>query len=44
MLYLVGVTLLHELVHWCEDQDGVDQTLSKEGLDFEQMVYGRVIN
>lgn len=23
-VYLVGVTLLHELVHWCDDQDGVD--------------------
>jgi hypothetical protein len=39
---LLGVTLLHELVHWGDDQDGVDRP-GEEGEEFERLVYGRVI-
>ncbi|MEJ2326984.1 MAG: hypothetical protein P8Y25_09280 [Chromatiaceae bacterium] len=35
----VGVTILHELVHWGDDQDGVDYP-GEEGELFEQAVYG----
>jgi hypothetical protein len=42
-VYLVGVTLLHELVHWGDDQDGIDRP-GEEGEEFERMVYGSVIN
>lgn len=42
-VYLVGVTLVHELVHWCDDQDGIDRP-GEEGEEFETLVYGRVIN
>jgi hypothetical protein len=41
-VYLVGVTLLHELVHWCDDQDGVDHP-GEEGEEFETLVYGGVV-
>jgi hypothetical protein len=41
-VYLVGVTLLHELIHWGDDQDGVDRD-GEEGEEFERMVYGSVI-
>lgn len=41
-VYLVGVTLLHELVHWGDDQDGVDRP-GEEGEEFERKVYGKVI-
>lgn len=41
-VYLVGVTILHELVHWGDDQDGVDRP-GEEGEEFERKVYGRVI-
>ncbi len=41
-VYLVGVTILHELVHWGDDQDGIDRA-GEEGEEFEQMVYGSVI-
>lgn len=37
--YLLGVTLLHELVHWGDDRDGVDRP-GEEGWEFEQVVYG----
>jgi len=40
---LVGVTLLHELVHWGDDQDGIDRP-GEEGEEFERAVYGRVVN
>src|SRR5262245_4328060 len=40
---LVGVTILHELTHWGDDQDGVDRP-GEEGEEFEQKVYGKVIN
>lgn len=36
----VGVTILHELVHWGDDQDGIDFE-GEEGELFEQAVYGR---
>lgn len=42
-VFLVGVTLLHELVHWGDDQDGVDRP-GEEGEEFEKLVYGKVIN
>ncbi|MBL4687302.1 MAG: hypothetical protein JKY37_22080 [Nannocystaceae bacterium] len=42
-VYVIGVTLLHELVHWCDDQDGIEQHPSEEGLEFEKMVYGSTI-
>lgn len=38
-VYLVGVTLLHELVHWADDQDGID-TPGEEGDQFERLIYG----
>lgn len=41
-VYLVGVTLLHELTHWADDQDGVDRP-GEEGEEFERSVYGKVI-
>jgi hypothetical protein len=43
LVFLAGVTLLHELTHWADDQDGVD-TPGEEGELFEQEVYGGVIN
>ncbi|MEM7422649.1 MAG: hypothetical protein AAF334_02945 [Pseudomonadota bacterium] len=36
----IGVTILHELVHWGDDQDGVDYP-GEEGELFENAVYGR---
>jgi hypothetical protein len=42
-VYLVGVTLLHELVHWGDDKDGIDRA-GEEGEEFEMRVYGQVIN
>ena len=35
----VGVTILHELVHWGDDQDGIDFP-GEEGELFEAAVYG----
>ena len=42
LVYLAGVTLLHELVHWADDRDGI-QTSGEEGKRFEIAVYGKVI-
>lgn len=47
-VYLVGVTLLHELTHWADAQDGVDDLVpgdpaNEEGAAFEKAVYGDVI-
>ncbi len=42
-VYLLGVTLLHELVHWADDQDGIDRP-GEEGEEFEKMMYGKVIS
>jgi hypothetical protein len=37
----VGVTILHELVHWGDNQDGVDYGVdTEEGNLFEVAVYG----
>lgn len=41
-VYLVGATLLHELVHWGDDQDGIDRP-GEEGEEFERLLYGSVI-
>jgi len=41
-VYLVGVTLIHELVHWGDDQDGVDRP-GEEGEELENSLYGSVI-
>lgn len=42
-VYLVGVTLLHELIHWADNLDGTDFP-DEEGEQFEKDVYGMVIN
>jgi Metallopeptidase toxin 3 len=42
-VYLVGVTLLHELIHWADNLDGIDFP-DEEGEQFERDVYGMVIN
>ncbi len=42
-VYLLGVSLLHELIHWADDQDGIDR-VGEEGEEFERLMYGRVIN
>lgn len=42
-VYVVGITILHELIHWGDDQDGIDRP-GEEGEKFERMVYGSVIN
>ena len=41
-VYLVGVTLLHELTHWADDQDGIDRA-GEEGEEFERAMYGHVV-
>jgi len=41
-VYLVGVTLLHELTHWADDQDGIDRP-GEESEEFERAMYGKVI-
>lgn len=42
-VYLIGVTILHELVHWADDQNGIDRP-GEEGEEFEKLIYGKVIN
>jgi hypothetical protein len=42
LVYLAGVTILHELTHWADDQDGVD-TEGEEGEHFERAIYGKII-
>lgn len=42
-VYLIGVTLLHELVHWADDQNGKDRP-GEEGEEFEKLIYGKVVN
>ena len=39
---LMEATILHEMVHWGDDQDGKDQA-GDEGEDFERAAYGKVI-
>jgi len=41
-IFLAGATLMHELVHWADDQNGVDRP-GEEGNEFERLVYGSVI-
>jgi len=47
LLFLVAVTILHEYVHYGDDQDGVDYTgalgSGEEGNAFELKTYGKVI-
>lgn len=45
---LVGVTLLHELTHWADAQDGVNDPIpgdptGEEGNAFERAVFGDVL-
>ena len=47
-VYLVGVTILHELTHWADAQDGVDDAVpgdpsNEEGNAYEKGVYGDVL-
>jgi hypothetical protein len=39
---LVGASILHELAHWGDDQDGKDLP-GEEGELFEKAAYGHVI-
>ena len=41
-VYLVGITLLHELTHWGDDQNGIDRP-GEEGEEFEKLVYGKLL-
>ena len=41
-VHLSGATILHELVHWADDQDGKDYK-GEEGELFEKAVYGKVL-
>ncbi len=43
LLFLTGVTILHEFVHYGDDRDGVDQK-GEEGVLFEKAAYGKEIN
>lgn len=42
LVFLVGVTLLHELTHWLDNRDGLDNPL-EEGDEFETRVYGQFV-
>jgi hypothetical protein len=47
-VYLVGATILHELTHWADSQDGVDDPVpgdptNEEGNAYEKGVYGRIL-
>ena len=47
-VYLVGATLLHELTHWADAQDGVDHPVpgdpsNEEGNAYEKGVYGKIL-
>jgi len=39
LVYIVGVTILHELTHWADWKDGTD-TKGEEGGKYEKDVYG----
>lgn len=48
MVSVAGVTLLHELTHWADARDGVDDPVpgdpsNEEGDAFERALYGKVI-
>lgn len=36
----LGLNVLHEMVHWGDNLDGIDRP-GEEGDEFEQLVYGR---
>ena len=42
LVYLVGATLLHELTHWADDFDKIDNPV-EEGNAYEKAVYGKVL-
>lgn len=47
-VYLLGATLLHELTHWADAQDGIDNPVpgdpgNEEGNAYERGVYGKVL-
>lgn len=47
-VHVVGVTLLHELTHWADAKDGIDDPVpgdpsNEEGNAFELEVYGKII-
>ena len=41
-VYVLGVTLLHEMAHWGDNLDGIDRA-GEEGNEFERLVYGAVV-
>lgn len=41
LVYYIGVTLLHEYCHWCNDGTGKEDLTHEK---FEQTLYGKVIN
>ncbi len=48
MVYYAGATVLHELTHWADAQDGVnsagaDGNPVEDGNAFERGVYGKVM-
>ncbi|GJE60678.1 hypothetical protein [Methylobacterium trifolii] len=48
-VFLLGATLLHELTHWSDAQDGVDDAVpgdpsNEEGNAYEKAVYGKVLD
>lgn len=48
LVSVAGVTLLHELTHWADAKDGVDDPvpgdpLNEEGNAFELAVYGKIM-
>lgn len=48
LLFLIAITIMHETVHYGDDQDGIDYTGAKgageEGNAFEITAYGKVVN
>ncbi len=47
-VYILGVTILHELIHWGDNKDGVHRDDLPGGREagelFEEIIYGKVIN
>lgn len=39
-VFALGLNILHEMVHWGDNRDGVDRD-GEEGDEFELLVYGR---
>ena len=47
-VYLLGATLLHELTHWADAQDGIDNPVpgdpsNEEGNAYEKGIYGKIL-